>query len=257
MIKTITLNFRNKLISTFDNDNPVTNTLLSGKYWDEENYVIFSKYRRQNTDFIDAGAYIGTASMLMYDILKDNNENQLIYAFEPINHYCTEKNIIDNNLSSFIKLYKVGLGSENCSLNRWASDEPIGLPGSSIVHLNGLPNNLEKKKIKDFIVENGEIEIKTLDSYNFTNIGFIKLDCEGMELDILKGAITCITNNNFPPLFIEIWHQDGWRNDVEYYKQDYQNDIFSFLLTLGYHKGIQIKNDDYIFLNEDDYNRTL
>lgn len=256
MLKIKSLNLRNKQISTFDNDNPVTNTLSMGKYWDEENYVIFSKYRRQHTDFIDAGAYIGTASLLMYDILKDNNENQLIHAFEPINHYCTEKNIIDNNVSSFIKLYKVGLGSENCSLNRW-SNEPIGLPGSSIVHLNGLPNNLEKKKITDLIVENGEIDIRTLDSYNFANIGFIKLDCEGMELDILNGSKETIINNNFPPLFIEIWGQDGWRNDVEYYKQDYKNDIFNFLLTLGYYKGVQINKDDFIFLTEYDYNRTL
>jgi len=37
-------------------------------------------------------------------------------------------------------------------------------------------------------VENGNIEIRTLDSYNLSNIGFIKMDCEGMELDILKGS---------------------------------------------------------------------
>ena len=78
-----------------------------------------------------------------------------------------------------------------------------------------------------------------------------------MELDILKGSKECLINNNLPPLFIEIWRQDGWRKDIEYYKQDYKDDIFNFLLNLGYHKGISINHDDYIFLNEYDYNRTL
>ena len=250
----LTINLRNKSITTFDNDNPITNTLKNGNYWDEENYDIFSKYRRPNSNFIDAGAYIGTASLLMYDILKDHNENNFIYAFEPTNHYCTEKNIIDNKVNDFIKLYKVGLGSNKGLLN---CNHPVGFPGTSIVHLNGFSGQLEKKELSDLLVENGNIQITTLDSYNFTNIGFIKLDCEGMELDILNGSKETIINNNFPPLFIEIWGQDGWRTEVEYYKQDYKNDIFNFLLDLGYYKGKQINHDDYIFLNEYDYNKTV
>jgi hypothetical protein len=91
MSKIIKFEFRNKIINAFDNNNPITSTLKSGKYWDEVNYDIFKKYRRPNTNFIDAGAYIGTASLLMYDILNDTNENNLIYAFEPINYLCAEK----------------------------------------------------------------------------------------------------------------------------------------------------------------------
>ena len=248
-------NLRGKKITVFDNENPITEKLKRGIYWDEENYDIFLKYRRPNTNFIDAGAYIGTASLLMYDILKATNENNIIHAFEPLNHMCAEKNIVDNKLSDTIKLYKVGLGSENCKINRWC-DEPVGFPGSSLTHLNGVPGNTNKKTLSDYKSENGEIEIRKLDSYNLSNIGFIKIDCEGMELDILNGSKECIINNNFPPLFIEIWKQDGWRNELEYYDKQCKNEIFNFLLNLGYHKGTQINYDDYIFLNEDDYNRT-
>jgi len=45
----------------------------------------------------------------MCDILRDLNENNVIYTFEPLNYLCTEKNIVDNNLTDTIKLYKVGL----------------------------------------------------------------------------------------------------------------------------------------------------
>lgn len=219
------------------------------------------KYRRPNTNFIDAGAYIGTASLLMYDIIDDLKENNLIYCFEPINHECTEKNIVDNNLTNTIKLHKVGLGSHNCMVSRWnGKDAPVGFPGSSIVHLNGIPGDTEIKTLDDYKHDSGEIEIRTLDSYNFSNIGFMKIDCEGMELDILEGAKECIINNKFPPLFIEIWNQDGsenWRKGVEYYKSQYKDDIYKMLLNLGYYKGVQINDDDHIFLTEDDYIRTL
>ena len=250
------VNLRGKKITTFDNSNPVSTQLKNGIYWDEDNYDIFLKYRRPNTNFIDAGAYVGTASLLMYDILHDLKENNSIHCFEPLNHLCTEKNIVDNNLTDTIKLYKVGLGSQNCNIDRWTEDG-VGFPGSSMIHLNGTPEDNTKKTLNDYKNKDGEIEIRTLDSYNFSNIGFIKIDCEGMELDILKGAKECITNNNFPPLFIEIWKQEGWRKDVEYYDTQCKDDIYNFLLNHGYHKGIQINADDHLFLNEDDYNRTL
>jgi len=250
------VNLRGKKITTFDNNNIISQTLSKGYFWDEENYDIFLKYRRPNTNFIDAGAYIGTASLLMYDILANLKENNLIHCFEPLNHVCTEKNIIDNNLTDTIKLYKVGLSSENCEVNRWCDEQP-GFPGSSMVHLNEIPHDKVKKTLNEYKNENGEIQLRTLDSYNLSNIGFIKIDCEGMELDILNGSKECIINNNFPPLFIEIWGTDGWRKDIEYYEKQYKDDIFNFLLNLGYHKAIHINGDDYIFLNEDDYNRTL
>ena len=123
--------------------------------------------------------------------------------------------------------------------------------------MNGFPGDNIKKTLNDYENETGKIEVRTLDSYNLSNIGFIKLDCEGMELDILNGAKECIINNNCPPLFIEIWIQECWRKDLEYYKTQYKDDIYNFLLNLGYHKGKQINKDDHIFLNEDDYNRTL
>jgi FkbM family methyltransferase len=35
----------------------------------------------------------------------------------------------------------------------------------------------------------GEIEMRTLDSFAFIDVGLIKLDCEGYELFVLKGAV--------------------------------------------------------------------
>jgi len=44
--------------------------------------------------------------------------------------------------------------------------------------------------------------VKTLDSFNFENVGFIKLDVEGWEEEVLKGSVSTI-NKYKPIMYIE------------------------------------------------------
>jgi hypothetical protein len=53
------------------------------------------------------------------------------------------------------------------------------------------------------ILREEEIEINTLDSYNFDNIGFIKMDVEENELDVLKGAKETLIRSNYPKILFE------------------------------------------------------
>jgi len=48
-----------------------------------------------------------------------------------------------------------------------------------------------------------EIRLKTLDSYCFNDVGFIKIDCEGHEMEVIIGGINTI-EKNLPNLMIEI-----------------------------------------------------
>jgi FkbM family methyltransferase len=41
-------------------------------------------------------------------------------------------------------------------------------------------------------IETIDVEVKRLDTFNLTDVDFIKLDCEGAELDVLKGAVTTL-----------------------------------------------------------------
>ncbi len=47
-----------------------------------------------------------------------------------------------------------------------------------------------------------------LDSYNFPRVDLIKIDVEGMELDVLAGAGNCVASSR-PILFIEAFKVDG------------------------------------------------
>ena len=79
--------------------------------------------------------------------------------------------------------------------------------------------------------------MKTLDSFNFTNVDLIKIDVEGYENDILQGALHTIQYNK--PVLV-----------IEQQKHEYQDDSKSlpavrFLETLGY-RVIGQYNKDFI-----------
>jgi hypothetical protein len=70
------------------------------------------------------------------------------------------------------------------------------------------------------IDENGtgeEIMVKTLDSLNFTNIKFIKMDVEGYEYFVLLGGLNTILQSK-PIIIIELnSHSAKYRQDIEKY----------------------------------------
>jgi len=49
----------------------------------------------------------------------------------------------------------------------------------------------------------GEIEVVTLDSYDFRRLNLLKIDVEGMELDVIRGATATIKRCR-PILFLEL-----------------------------------------------------
>ena len=73
------------------------------------------------------------------------------------------------------------------------------------------------------------IQVSTLDSFHFKNIGFIKVDVEGFEERVLRGSIITIISNNYPPILFECWEPGEWNMTTK--KRD---NLFHFLEDLGY-----------------------
>ena len=73
------------------------------------------------------------------------------------------------------------------------------------------------------------VDMATLDDFNITNVGLIKIDVEGAELEVLKGAIETITNNDYPPILFEMHKLGEWGETEEA-----QNELLNFLKSLGY-----------------------
>ena len=73
------------------------------------------------------------------------------------------------------------------------------------------------------------VKTRTLDSFNITNIGLIKLDVEMHEYEVLLGSVKTLENNGFPPIVFECF--DVGRFDMP---QELHDNIFNFLESRGY-----------------------
>jgi len=202
---------RDKIINYIIKDYTITSSLTQGIYWELWMLDYLKKYYKKNTNMIDCGAHIGTTSLLMSEILTNNNK---IYSFEPIYNNILLKNIFDNNLSNIINVYPYGLGNNNYNISIPFIDleKSNNFGGTSIIELN---NNLDNNS--------DIIQIYNLDSFNFQDISVIKIDVENMELEVLEGSIELITKYK-PTILLETF----------YYKKFIESDIFKKMIYLGY-----------------------
>ena len=209
--------------------------LKKGIWWEEFMKPYFQKYYRSNTNVIDVGANFGTHSILLANIISKNCQ---VFSFEPIYWDITMMNADANNMQDKICVFNKGLGKKNEVIKIKTYDRSMKKPYGR-VSLHGL-SGLQVDK--DLNVEK-EVGILTLDSLHLNNISLIKIDVEGMELDVLEGAKETITRNK-PIIFIEFLKSK--------YNQDMESPIMKYLLGKCNYQLIPIQEsyagDDYILV---------
>ena len=80
----------------------------------------------------------------------------------------------------------------------------------------------------------GDIECRTLDSFNLDKLDFVKIDVDGYEVPLLNGAMETLTNNN-PVINIEMKYDK--RSEIAYKSA-------SMLKDLGYKFVKRTKSDE-------------
>ena len=144
----------------------------------------------KNRDIIDAGAFTGDTSLPLSKITDRN-----VYAFEPFDDSfeLLNKNIADNSIENIISINK-SLGNIN-------GERTLYLAGTNVQGLTSKP---------DIRPYDNEIKVEetTLDKFveeNNLDVGYITIDVEGAELDLLEGTINTIKTQK-PILSISIYH---------------------------------------------------
>ncbi len=149
-------------------------------------------------DAIDVGANKGIYSYLLAQLVPQ------VYAFEPNPKIFR---ILNKHLPQNVKAYDVALSDKN-------GDGKLLVPkGVENEKYSNQGASLSTVKLND---PHGTVDVneRTLDSYEFNNIGFIKIDVEGFESAVLKGAENTI-KQNMPTLLIELEERHTDRPIVE------------------------------------------
>ena len=163
------------------------------------NYDLLYHYVKDNPirKIIDIGAWWGPWSIWWHD------KATSVEIFEP------NKDILPklvNNVGTF----------KNCTIHRTALGDRHGSVSMQCADHSGTYHITEPK---------GDIEIKTLDSFQFDNVDIIKIDAEGYELPVLEGAKDTILRNR-------PWIQIEGNKSGERYGRT-KLDIKNFLDDLG------------------------
>jgi len=145
-------------------------------------------------DIIDVGAYVGDSSL----ILSKYTEKK-VYAFEPFNEAFRELQLnIELNDKKNIIPVKLGL-SDTVGIKKLFFAE-----NNLSISTNDPDKSLSKGACSNII----EIETTTIDHFALEHnlkIGIIKIDAEGAEQAVLRGAVETIKNHK-PILLISIYH---------------------------------------------------
>ena len=163
------------------------------------NYDMLAKYvqDRNLRTIIDIGAWWGPWTLYWQKHAKK------VQIFEP---NIKILKMLEHNVRNFA----------NCTVHRHALGSLEGKVSMSYLSHSGTNH------VTDY---NGDIVIKTLDSFNFSNVDIIKIDVEGYELEVLKGAEHTIKTNR---PFIQI---EGNSSIKRYGKQ--KKDILDLLQNWG------------------------
>jgi hypothetical protein len=103
-------------------------------------------------------------------------KSSYVYTFEPLPHYgdIIEANISVNNMNNKMALFRAGVSDST---------------GRTTIVFNGVRYDVEVTKLDDI-----------LDTFN--NVGLVKIDVEGMESNVIRGAMKFLSKFK-PRLFCE------------------------------------------------------
>ncbi len=143
---------------------------------------------------IDVGAFIGWYSLLAGKLVGNKGR---VFSFEPSHIHFQEltNNIVGNKLHN-IKTFNVAVSNKNDKVSFWEAGR-----GSSLIEKEAEIHN-------SFIKEPIQVTTVTLNDFiereKIQHIDFIKIDAEGWDLQILKGATNILKKKDAPDIMVEV-----------------------------------------------------
>jgi len=193
-------------VFVISNDEYIAPTIASGYEWDEWMRYDIEELYKEGTEILDIGANIGYNSLMFSDYGP-------VYAFEPLFHKIVQMNVDNNKLKHKMYVIPVALSDKQENIDMYL---PVQTKrghrnyGGSSIHFS---NELDPETKTN-------VQCHRLDDIYKGVPSFIKIDVEGHEIQVLKGAENTI-KKYMPTILIEI--------------HDFENsEVPKYLKYLGY-----------------------
>ena len=189
----------------------IKDVLRQGQIWEPLVVARIMEHARPGTTAIDAGAHIGTHTVLLSRHVGPNGR---VYAFEPQKKIYRElvHNMRLNQATNVVPLrFAVGDAHGVIEMEPAATGNEGGTPRG----------------------EGGDAaELRTIDSFGFNNVSLVKIDVEHMEDQVIDGARDTIARNR-PVIIVEIQGGVDYDKARPEYREKIEHTV-NKLVNLGY-----------------------
>jgi len=202
--------------------------------YEKENLKIIDEYIQEGMVVVDVGAHIGLLSAVIAKKLKASGN---VYSFEPTpSTFLVLRNTIKiNGLENSIRPVQAALSNKSGKTIFYISNNTVD-------NSNSLVNNRRSDRKEEAV----DVVLYSLDDFlkqeNVRRLDFIKIDAEGAELQVLRGAQQSIAN--YHPLIILAIHPQSIKNFG-----DSLEEIWDFIHSNKYNAHLEgriIKKEDFI-----------
>ena len=215
----------------------ISNVLYNTGQWEQYLIEISKQFIKDidNSIVIDVGANLGAYSIPIAKSILDFGGK--VIGFEPqrIVYYQLCGNVILNRLDNYYA-YNQAVGDFNDEIEM----PEINYEENHNIGAFSLDSELRLKLNMDqYILKNNfKIPIITLNKLELSHApSLIKIDVEGYELKVLKGAEEFLEKHNYPPLLFEAWDFSSFEEE--------RNNLLKFIKYLGYEISLNF-NQEYI-----------
>jgi len=237
------------------NDNGLEKSIYYFGEYEAGTVSVFRKILHKGDTFLDVGANIGFLSLVAARIV---GKSGLICAVEPhpFTYKILEKNICLNDFKNIFSM-NIALGKE-ISEEKIYNRMNISRGSASLIRPTNVSEELGlsvRVTTIDTLIEEGKIQLPKL----------IKIDVEGFELEVLKGAKILLNSSHAPALCVEfsnlhpthggrvrdIYNFIKSANDYSFFKLKYGKGVPSGLVKISNEKDLPVHDNVFCFLNKD------
>jgi FkbM family methyltransferase len=210
----------------FSSEDHISNSLFKNGVWEQHLLKISGMFLTgiENPLVIDIGANLGAYSIPLAKRIQGLGGT--VIGFEPqrIIYYQLCGNVVLNRLDNYYPIYSaIGENSGEIEIPEIEYEKHKNIGAFSLEkkyrELHGIDNSSKSSTVK--------VPLISLDDFECNKApALIKIDVEGFELNVLKGAKKFLAKHNFPPLLFEAWNFSWFVKE--------RNTLLSFIKDLGY-----------------------